>query len=51
LSSFQDVRDLLKALEEQGVEIVQNGIQSESGPVSFAVLDPDGNPVLFDQHV
>jgi hypothetical protein len=22
-----------------------------TGPGSFVVLDPDGNPVLFDQHV
>jgi catechol 2,3-dioxygenase-like lactoylglutathione lyase family enzyme len=51
LESFTDVRELLKELEVQGVNIVQKSINGESGPSSFAIKDPDGNSILIDQHV
>jgi catechol 2,3-dioxygenase-like lactoylglutathione lyase family enzyme len=51
VESFDDVRELKKDLETKGIEILQEDIKGESGPASFAVIDPDGNPVLFDQHV
>lgn len=25
--------------------------ESTTGPASFFIADPDGNPILFDQHV
>ncbi len=25
--------------------------ESEVGPASFIVIDPDGNPIMIDQHV
>ena len=51
LSSFTDVRELQQQLKAQGVEFVQQADESTTGPASFMVLDPDGNPILFDQHV
>jgi catechol 2,3-dioxygenase-like lactoylglutathione lyase family enzyme len=51
LDSFTDVRDLQRQLKEQGVELMAEADEATSGPASFIVLDPDGNPILVDQHV
>jgi lactoylglutathione lyase len=51
LASFTDVRDLQRQLQDHGIEPVQKADESTTGPASFVVMDPDGNPVLFDQHV
>ena len=51
LVSFTDVRELQRRLKEQGVELVSEADESSSGPASFTVEDPDGNPILVDQHV
>ena len=51
LDSFADIRELQRRLKAQGVEIVSEADESTTGPASFMVIDPDGNPVLFDQHV
>jgi catechol 2,3-dioxygenase-like lactoylglutathione lyase family enzyme len=51
LAKFTDVRDLQKELKKRGVEITTPADESSTGPASFVVTDPDGNPVLFDQHV
>jgi lactoylglutathione lyase len=51
LDSFTDIRDLQRQLKEQGVEFVAEVDESGSGPGSFMVLDPDGNPIFVDQHV
>ena len=51
LDAFTDVRELQRQLKEQGVEFVSEADESTTGPASFMVLDPDGNPILFDQHV
>jgi len=48
---FTDVRELQRRLRAQGVQFVMEADESTSGPASFMVLDPDGNPVLVDQHV
>ncbi|MEM7231283.1 MAG: VOC family protein [Planctomycetota bacterium] len=48
--SFLDIREIQKTLEEQGLEILQRA-GDDTGPASFVVTDPDGNPVLLDQHV
>jgi catechol 2,3-dioxygenase-like lactoylglutathione lyase family enzyme len=49
--SFTDVRDLQRHLKIQGVELLTEADESATGPASFVVVDPDGNPVLVDQHV
>lgn len=51
LGSFTDVRELQQRLKAAGVQLMQEADESTTGPASFVVLDPDGNPILFDQHV
>lgn len=51
LDSFTDIRELQRRLKARGVEFLTEVDESGSGPGSFLVVDPDGNPVLFDQHV
>ena len=51
LGSFADVRELQRRLKEQGVQFASEADETSKGPASFMVIDPDGNPVLVDQHV
>ena len=51
LDPFTDVRELQRQLKAQGVTIAQEADESTTGPASFVVVDPDGNPILVDQHV
>ena len=51
LASFTDVRELQRKLRAQGVRFQQEADESTTGPASFVVVDPDGNPILVDQHV
>ncbi|WP_351237201.1 VOC family protein [Streptomyces sp. NPDC002133] len=50
LESFTDIRELQRELKAQGMEFVSEVDESGSGPGSFLVVDPDGNPILVDQH-
>lgn len=50
LASFTDVRELQKALKAQGVSLQTEADESTSGPASIVLVDPDGNPILIDQH-
>ena len=51
LPSFTDIREIQRRLKEQGVEFVQEADEKTTGPAHFVIIDPDGNPILFDQHV
>lgn len=51
LAQFEDVRDLQEALKKRDVKIVTEADVSSTGPASFVLMDPDGNPILVDQHV
>lgn len=51
LDSFTDVRELQRQLKAKGVIFESAADESTTGPASFVIIDPDGNPVLFDQHV
>lgn len=51
LGAFTDVRDLQRKLKAQGVVLMNEVDESTTGPGSFMAVDPDGNPVLVDQHV
>ena len=51
LAAFTDVRELQRRLKAQGVEFTQDADDATTGPASFMVVDPDGNPILVDQHV
>jgi predicted enzyme related to lactoylglutathione lyase len=51
LAEFTDVRELQRQLKAQGVQLPQQADESTTGPASFIAVDPDGNPILVDQHV
>lgn len=51
LGSFEDVRDIQRRLKAAGMVLTSEADESSTGPASFSLLDPDGNPVLVDQHV
>ena len=51
LETFTDVRELQRQLKAQGVEFASEADESTTGPASFIAVDPDGNPILVDQHV
>ena len=50
VDGFTDIRQLQKELKQSGIEIINEADDSTTGPASFTVVDPDGNPILIDQH-
>lgn len=50
LENLPDVREIHAHVRRQGLNTEQEALEGESGPGSFVVVDPDGNPVLIDQH-
>ena len=50
LAEFTDVREIQKVLREQGIELLEKADETSDGPASILLLDPDGNPILIDQH-
>ena len=51
LASFTDVRELQRQLKAQGVPLATEADENTTGPASFIAIDPDGNPILVDQHI
>lgn len=51
LPDFDDVRDLQKMVKEKGLTPTLAADETTTGPAFFVLTDPDGNPVLIDQHV
>ncbi len=51
LENFTDVRELQHKLKAQGVQLAVEADETTKGPAFFMAIDPDGNPVLVDQHV
>jgi len=51
LDGFQDIREIQKVLKTKGYQFASEADETTSGPASFVLVDPDGNPVLVDQHV
>lgn len=51
LKDFQDVRELQRILKSRGIAIAPEADEKTEGPAFFKVVDPDGNTLLFDQHV
>jgi hypothetical protein len=51
LPEFTDVRELQRQLRRAGIEPVTPADESTTGPAHIMVVDPDGNPILLDQHV
>ena len=51
LDKFTDVRELQRQLKAQSVQLTSEADEKSTGPASFSTMDPDGNPILVDQHV
>ena len=51
VDSFTDVREIQKRLKAGGIVPTSEADETTSGPASCVVVDPDGNPILIDQHV
>lgn len=51
LPHFVDVRDLQRAFKDRGLVPTVEADESSTGPASMVLTDPDGNPILIDQHV
>ena len=51
LERFTDVREIQGQLKADGIAFASEADESTSGPASCLVFDPDGNPILIDQHV
>lgn len=51
LADSTDIREVARRLKSKGVVFKQEeGLTSESGPAGFILEDPDGNPILVEQH-
>ncbi|MGE0480049.1 MAG: VOC family protein [Phycisphaerae bacterium] len=51
LATFDDVRAIQRRLKAAGISLTTEADESTSGPASLTLVDPDGNPILVDQHV
>ncbi|MEO6530041.1 MAG: VOC family protein [Specibacter sp.] len=51
IAPFTDVRDIQQQLKNSGVELLSEADLETTGPASFMLLDPDGNPIIVDQHI
>jgi hypothetical protein len=51
LKEFQDVREIQHTLKARGIKLQTEADETTDGPASFTLVDPDGNPILFDQFV
>lgn len=45
-----DVREIQRSLKKQGVSFAAEADETTKGPAHAMLFDPDGNPVLLDQH-
>jgi catechol 2,3-dioxygenase-like lactoylglutathione lyase family enzyme len=51
LPDFDDVREIQKKLKKEGLTLTAEADESSTGPAYLMLNDPDGNPILIDQHV
>ncbi|MEM8647967.1 MAG: VOC family protein [Pseudomonadota bacterium] len=51
LEQFTDVRELQRRLKADGVTFASEADETTTGPASCLLFDPDGNPILLDQHI
>ncbi len=50
LPEFNDVREIQKKLKAKDVKLDREADEKTSGPEYIILKDPDGNPILIDQH-
>ena len=51
IADYTDVREIQRRLKAEGVPLLSEADEASTGPASCMLMDPDGNPVLIDQHV
>lgn len=51
LKDFQDVREIQRTLKTRGIAMTTAADEATTGPAHFLIADPDGNTLMFDQHV
>ncbi|ADY28837.1 VOC family protein [Cellulophaga lytica] len=51
LKNYDDIRDIQKQLIASGLELSSKADENTTGPANLVIVDPDGNPILLDQHV
>lgn len=51
LEEFDDVREIQHSAKAGGLQLTSEADEAGTGPASFTLSDPDGNPILIDQHV
>lgn len=51
LADFDDVRAIQQDLKAKAVSLLEATDEAKSGPAYIRLIDPDGNPILIDQHV
>ena len=51
LDKYTDIREIQQHLKDQDVEFIAEVEENTTGPANFIILDPDGNPILVDQHI
>ncbi len=50
LPDYDDVRELQRELKRRGIVPATAADETTTGPASMVLVDPDGNPILIDQH-
>ena len=50
LPEFTDVREIQKKLKAKDVKLDREADEKTTGPEYIILKDPDGNPILIDQH-
>jgi catechol 2,3-dioxygenase-like lactoylglutathione lyase family enzyme len=51
LKDYSDVRELHRNIKAENIKTEQESLEGDGGPGSFFMTDPDGNPILIDQHI
>ncbi|HMN39522.1 MAG TPA: VOC family protein [Phycisphaerales bacterium] len=51
LGDFDDVREIQRRVKAAGIVPTMAADEATTGPASIVLTDPDGNPILIDQHV
>jgi hypothetical protein len=51
LEQYDDVRVIQKSLKSNGIKLDTETDENSTGPANIVVTDPDGNTILFDQHI
>lgn len=51
VEGYDDIRDLQSEFKSKGIAFQSEVAEDTQGPANFVINDPDGNTLLFDQHI